>query len=299
MHGVRRKALYQKPVKRTRFCCVCGREGTFPGNLCPECTPVEVVEPASSTRVVKREMARLCPECGRVQFDPMEPFVEAELPKVYKKRYCEDCGRMRSNRITAIVQVRSPRPLTDDQVERVAQCLSSVPWTRYRAKEVAGGVDFNFLEHSDATNAGRRITMRLGGLMTSTRTLVTQDRQTGKGLYQVTVLVRIPNARPGELVRIDAGIGRLVSMGSKGALIRDLATRDTFRLTRKQAATLKLVPEDIIHEALVSAVSPGEVFVTLMDTYETLTIPLPPGSSPGEGEQVQVVMDGAQPLLVF
>lgn len=296
---MRRKALYQKPVKRTRFCCVCGREGTFPGNLCPECTPVESVGPAPSTGVVKHEMARLCPECGRVQFHSEEPFIEAEWPKVYKKRYCEDCGRMRSNRITAIVQVRSPRPLTDDQVEHVAQSLSSVQWTRYRAKEVAGGVDFYFLEHSDATNAGRRITMRLGGLMTSTRTLVTQDRQTGKGLYQITVLVRLPDARPGELVRIDAGIGRLVSMGSNGALVRDLATRDTFRLTRKQAATLKLVPEDTVHEAMVSAVSPGDVFVTLMDTYETLTIPLPPGPSPREGEQVQVVMDGARPLLVF
>lgn len=206
---------------------------------------------------------------------------------------------MRSNRITAIVQVRSPRPLTDDQVELVAQGLSSVPWTRYRAKEVAGGVDFYCLEHSDATNAGRRITMRLGGLMTSTRTLVTQDRNTGKGLYQITVLVRLPDARPGELVRIDAGIGRLVSLGSKGALVRNLATRDTFRMTRKQISTLKLVPEDTIHEAIVSAVSPGDVFVTLMDTYETLTIPLPPGASPGEGEQVRVVMDGARPLLVF
>ncbi len=299
MHGVRRKALYQKPVKRTRFCCVCGKEGSFTGNICPECTPVEIVEPAQPTAPNKQEMARLCPDCGRVKFNSEEPFVEAEWPKVFKKRYCEDCGRMRSNRITAILQVRSPRPLTEDQVERIAECLSSVQWTRYRAKDVAGGVDFYCLEHSDATNAGRRITMRLGGLLTSTRTLVTQDRNTGKGLYQVTVLVRLPNARPGELVRIDAGIGRLISMGSKGALVRDLATRDTFRLTRKQASKLKLVPEDIVHEAMVSAVSPGEVFVTLMDTYETLTIPLPPGPSPGEGEQVQVVMDGARPLLVF
>ncbi len=244
-------------------------------------------------------MARLCPECARVQFHPDEPFVEGDLPKVFKKRYCEDCGRIRSGRINAIVQVRSSRPLTELQVEQVAKGLSSVPWTRYRAKEVAGGVDFHFLEHSDAVNASRRITSRLGGLMTSTRTLVTQDRNTGKGLYRITVLVRLPEAHPGELVRIDTGIGRLVSLGSKGAMIRDLATREIIRLTRKQAATLKPAPDETVHEAMVSAVSPGEVFVTLMDTFETLTIPLPPGPFPEEGDKVQVVMDGARPLLVF
>ena len=152
------------------------------------------------------------------------------------------------------------------------------------------GMDFYMGSTSSARKLAQAIKEKFGGMISEAYELVGIDRQTSRETYRTSVSIRIPKFRRGDIVTDKRGkVYAVEKVDGRGLSLRNLSTGEGEHLNWK---TVKQEELDTVEhersEAMVTSITPGEVQMMDMKTYEIYELEKPKRPLM-EGEVYQMV----------
>jgi len=147
---------------------------------------------------------------GRLPGEKENRTEEKDIEVHIRMVQCPRCSRFMSNYYEATLQIRAMnRYLTEEERETLDKFVREELLKRLKKDRMAfiskfipqkEGLDYQLGSVGAARNVAQRIKEKYGGKITETATLIGVDRDSGKDLYRVTVSVRIPEYRVGDVV---------------------------------------------------------------------------------------------------
>ena len=214
---------------------------------------------------------------------------EAKKVTVYvRQTVCPRCSKFLGGYFEAILQVRAEdRPLTEEERKAIGKLVEDkVDEIMRRDRmgfiqdtiEKEEGLDFYMGSTSSARKLAQAIRERFGGTISEAYELVGVDRQTSREVYRTSVSVRIPKFQKGDLVTDRHGnVYEVERVDGKGMGMRNLATLES---EHRDWKTIKREGMDVVEgeisEAMVTSITPTEVQLMDMQTYETYELERPP-----------------------
>lgn len=205
-----------------------------------------------------------------------------------RQTVCPRCQKFLGGYFEAILQVRAEdRPLTEEERKAIGKLVEQkVDEIMRRDRmgfiqdtiEKEEGLDFYMGSTSSARKIAQAIKERFGGTISEAYELVGIDRQTSKEVYRTSVSVRIPKFRRGDIVADRKGnVYEVERVDGKGLTLRNLENWESEHFdwkTAKREAIDTVEHED--SEAMVTSMSPREVQLMDMESYETYELNRPP-----------------------
>ncbi|MCD6373635.1 MAG: Nonsense-mediated mRNA decay NMD3 like protein [Thermococcus sp.] len=217
-----------------------------------------------------------------------------------RQTVCPRCQKFLGGYFEAILQVRAEgRPLAEDERKAIGKLVEEkVDEIMRRDRmgfiqdtiEKEEGLDFYMGSTSSARKLAQAIKERFGGTISEAYELVGVDRQTSKEVHRASVSIRIPKFRKGDIVEDRRGnVYTVEGVDGKGMTLTNLVTRET---ERRDWKTVKREGIDSVEsekrEAMVTSITPTEVQLMDMETYETYELERP-GIELREGEIYHMV----------
>ncbi|ADG13278.1 NMD3 family protein [Methanocaldococcus infernus ME] len=146
---------------------------------------------------------------GKLPGEKEEREEERDIEVHLKMVQCPRCSRFMSNYYEATLQVRAMnRYLTEEEKEEIDKFVREELYRRLKKDRMAfiskfipqkEGLDYQLGSVGAARSVAQRIKQKYGGKITESATLVGVDSE-GNELYRVTVSVKIPEYRVGDVV---------------------------------------------------------------------------------------------------
>ncbi len=261
--------------RRVRDALEVVEQGRFEGRVVP------VVEDEHTTRYEAE---------GHVVVGPFRYPAAASTRAHWLRGSCRTCSRRSGSYYEATLQLRSAArnidarelealrlrigALIDDMEHRDPQSSLS------RVDDVQGGLDLVFGTMAAGREVARMIQREFGATIQETSSQA--GRKDGRDLLRITLAVRLPAERPGDVVRYgghEGPIGRITARTADSATVEDLADRRRHRVAGRDLERITLLAAaHELRRAVVVTRSPGEVQVLDPDSYRTVELALPPGT---------------------
>ncbi len=203
------------------------------------------------------------------------PWVEfeEELSVKIKLELCDSCQRSKSKYYEAIVQLRGggkrARELLESAIDRASDPLAFIS----KVEERKEGVDYYIGSVKAARKAAQRVIKELGGFVKEAAKLYGRDKS-GKEVYRVTLSVRIPSFRQGDVLRLKDELYQVVSISSGTATLFNLADRSTrsVKLSTLEGSKIAARREDAFSAVVVE--KKAELMLLDLKEYKTFYAPL-------------------------
>jgi len=207
----------------------------------------------------------------------MEKEVTVRLQMVQ----CPRCSRYMSNYYEATLQVRAMnRPLTEEEKEELDRFVRKEVEKRLKKDRMAfiskfipkkEGLDYQIGSMGGARNIASSIKAKYGGKIKETAKLVGVDKNSGKNLYRITIVVRIPEYKVGDIVEYRDKVYKVVSIKEDKLYLEDITERGEkipvpWSTAEKETRLLKKWEE--CPTATVISVSPETVIAMDDSSYE-------------------------------
>ncbi|WP_297092778.1 60S ribosomal export protein NMD3 [Thermococcus sp.] len=213
---------------------------------------------------------------------------EVKHTTVYvRQTVCPRCSRFLGGYFEAILQVRAEgRPLTEEERKVIGKLVEEKVDEIMRKDrmgfiqdtiEKEEGLDFYMGSTSSARKLAQAIKERFGGTISEAYELVGLDRQTSREVYRTSVSIRIPKFQKGDIVADRRGnVYEVERVDGKGLSLKNLSTRES---EHRDWKTVKREGIDTVEtersEAMVTSITPAEVQLMDMKTYETYELERP------------------------
>ena len=195
---------------------------------------------------------------------------------------CPRCSRYMSNYYEATLQVRAMnRYLTDDEREELDNFVRDEIDKRLKKDRMAfiskfipqkEGLDYQIGSMGGARNIASAIKSKYGGKTYETAKLVGVEKDTGKNQYRITVVVRIPEYKIGDVVEYKNKPYKVVSMNENKLYLEALQDRKREKISliwkdaEKNTKLLKKGEE--CPSATVISISPDTIIAMDNESYE-------------------------------
>lgn len=263
-------------MQKKTFCCICGSTEHVDVSICENCKNKEK-ENQQQTResqkktVKKQQIPTVCPSCGRVKVHNHWKHIDVEgIPRY---RYCNDCSQIKGNRIHAVVQLRFPEEIKEEEIKKIELCLEPVPPTKYAVEEKKNGFDFNFINTDLALSFSKRLQKKFIAKLITSRKQVTQDKHTGKQVYKTIISVRTNEFQQGTLVYYKDSPWRIDKISDKSISLTNITKKERKTVSDKEYSLLKKVQVQEIQQGIITAHNKETLYVMLDESYETVEIP--------------------------
>ena len=135
-------------------------------------------------------MAQICPGCGK------------RLGENAKKdKLCERCARARAGYFESVLQLRNKKNTHFEEALKLAEDIIKGSDARVtKTVPQKDGTDLYLDEKKTAKTIGKRLYSNYGGEHKLTRSLFSRKRDTQKNIYRDTVLVRLSDIEPGDVI---------------------------------------------------------------------------------------------------
>ncbi|MFB6198157.1 MAG: 60S ribosomal export protein NMD3, partial [Halobacteriaceae archaeon] len=141
---------------------------------------------------------------------------------------CSRCGRIAGDYYAAVLQLRADdRDPSDEEIDRAIELARSAVSDRSASgnrdafisdiDRSVSGVDIKLSETQLARGIAKRIKGELGGDVTDSKRLITEDED-GEPVYRVTYSVRLPPYAPGTIIDPEDGDGPVLVRSARGNL---------------------------------------------------------------------------------
>jgi NMD protein affecting ribosome stability and mRNA decay len=136
------------------------------------------------------------------------------LPVKIKHMACSACRKERSSYFESVLQLRNPsKPAVDFIESYIEKHRDRVNITK--KEEVRGGLDFYLTERQAAAKLARLVSEGFGGEIKVAEKLFSFDHSSGKDLYRVNALVRLPDFAVGDVLEVQKNLIKITSLGPK------------------------------------------------------------------------------------
>ncbi|KSW12407.1 hypothetical protein CF15_06675 [Pyrodictium occultum] len=234
------------------------------------------VEEASIDYETGRAVVRAA---GRLRGVDEEVSVVYTVPIVVRKQLCPVCFQKAAGSPAAIVQVRGPGGrLSEEEREAVEDVMSElddyIADAILSVDELREGIDLKLLDQNAARALAAKLRSKLAARVKESHKVVGR-RNDGRRVSRLTLSVRLPFFKPGNIVEYQGELARVEEIDKGYVLIRRLGGRRLHRLTVEDAWRLLSEPRlDDHRRVMVVALEPGWVHLQYLDGgYEYLEIP--------------------------
>ncbi|WP_292460218.1 60S ribosomal export protein NMD3 [Methanothermococcus sp.] len=194
---------------------------------------------------------------------------------------CPRCSRYMSNYYEATLQVRAMnRFLTEEEKKELDDFVKNETNKRLKKDRMAfiskfipqkEGLDYQIGSMGGARNIASVIKSKYGGKINETAKLVGVEKDTGKNQYRITIVVRIPEYKVGDVVEYNNEPHEVVSMNENKLYLEKLSDkREKISLQWNDAEknTKLLKKGDECPTATVISVSPNTIIAMDNQNYE-------------------------------
>mgnify|MGYP000656818826 CR=1 FL=1 len=213
---------------------------------------------------------------------------------------CERCSKMNGGYFESIVQVRADnRDLYDEEREKIIETaedkIKSILeedrmgfLSKYESKKE--GLDFYMGSKSSARKLAEELKVNLGGNITETYRTVGWNNQESKEVKRNTILLRVPEFREGDFVKIktddDYRYYRVESVSKNRTRLISLENGDEYQTDNEDIELVEREEEE--EKGLLVSKGEGTLQVMRMDNYETLDL-VDPGLDVPEGDKIRII----------
>jgi nonsense-mediated mRNA decay protein 3 len=224
-----------------------------------------------------------------------------EVPVRIKLVACETCSKRAGRYFEATVQVRgsSPRDLSAEEMADCRLLAESMAEAGLEGgerlsfiseiKETRGGLDIVLGSARLGRQLARAIFQRFGGRLEETSKLV--GRKDGRDIYRITLLVRLPRLRKGDILLLRGNLFQVESFSGRRTLVDPLAGGGRRRSwSEKEAEEAEVLGNrSEAKRAVVVAADSDVLEVMDPESYKTAFASRPPGLVAQPGEEVEVI----------
>ncbi len=194
-----------------------------------------------------------------------------------------------------ILQLRNPSPEAVDFIYRkVRKNAGKGIWVS-REKQVAGGIDFYLSSNKYLQKLARELRDEFGAEIKTGAQLFSKNRQTGKELYRVNALVKMPEYKKNDVVKIGDDVIIIKSTGKR-------LTGINIVTGKKASYSMKNIKPEVMEkkETYASKTTPA-IEVIHPETYESIAVEnkdAPELKKLKNGEKIKVVVSGGRVWIV-
>jgi nonsense-mediated mRNA decay protein 3 len=218
---------------------------------------------------------------GKLSGEDEERTEEKDIVVYLIMVQCPRCSRYMSNYYEAILQVRAMnRFLTEEERKELDDFVRNETDKRLRKDRMAfiskfipqkEGLDYQIGSMGGARNVASAIKSKYGGKINETAKLVGVEKDTGKNQYRITIVVRIPEYKVGDIVEYNNKPHKVVSMNENKLYLEKLTDkREKISLQWSDAEknTKLLKKGDECPTATVISVSPNTIIAMDNENYD-------------------------------
>jgi NMD protein affecting ribosome stability and mRNA decay len=172
------------------FCCVCGKAGAFPENLCPDCRVKDLLlnEPQLEKLVPR------CKSCKRIFLrGGWRAVPEDKVPR-FRNAKCPDCHKKDSHHYTTILQLSGLTPKRKEAIESLIKRILSEENSRGKVTALTRTKpdknEYYFTHVSTVRMIVRRLAKAEPIQVREDSSLIGYDHAAGHGNYKRSVLVK-------------------------------------------------------------------------------------------------------------
>ncbi len=234
--------------------------------------------------------------------------IKKKLESEIKINYitCSRCSRISGSYFEAIIQVRATnRNLDDEEIIRTEEIVHSSFLNSDRGSENAfltkieylhGGVDFYLGSSKFARQITKKFITEFAGKSKESSTLV--GRKDGRDMYRSTFIVRIPDYRMGDFIKIDDAVFMVFKLQPKYTICIDLKLNKKVKFDQSiLQRAITIGGKELAFDAVVVLETKTEVTVLDPETYQTLELLKPMGYEI-EGDTVKIFKYGELTYLI-
>ncbi len=217
------------------------------------------------------------------------------------KAVCNECSKYASGYYEAVIQLRADeRALSPEEIQTADENLRTrveklsqknrMAYISQRA-QIKEGIDYYIGSYKAARKLTESLKNKLGGVVNESPRLMGRDKSTGKDLYRIWILLRLPSFIKGDFVKLNAKMSQVMNYDRNKIYLKDLSSSERISIPWKSAGKLEVVArKEEIKSAMVSAKTPEHVQILHPETYQPVDITLHPELPPITiGEEVKVV----------
>ena len=223
---------------------------------------------------------------------------EAETEVRIQRTACDMCSRESGGYFEAIIQIRAAGRFPTEEEKRRSSTIARETMESMRRKgdrlafisdiqEQKEGIDLYMGSMNASRQVCRLIVSELGGSFSESPTLV--GMKDGKNVYRITFAVRLPEFRPGDVIRYR---GRILQIKSSGKKVNGISLEDGSRFisTPEELKGAEKVGNitDAVQTVLVS-IEETAILVLDPETYETVAIKKPVLFNAEAGNEIPVL----------
>ena len=209
---------------------------------------------------------------GKLPGEDRERTMEQDVKVCLQMVQCPRCSRYMSNYYEATLQIRAMnRPLTEEEKEEIDKFVRKEVEKRLKKDRMAfiskfipkkEGLDYQIGSMGGARNIAASIKSKYGGKIKETAKLVGVGKD-GRNLYRITIVVRIPEYKIGDIVEYRDKVYKVVSIKEDKLYLEDItdsrekipiqwstAEKETRLLKRKEecptATVISVSPETVV-----------------------------------------------------
>ncbi len=226
-----------------------------------------------------------------------EYLVEVNL----HKNVCNECSKYASGYFEAVIQLRAedrfPSPeevstadeILKTNIERLSRD-NRMAYISQRA-QIKEGIDYYVGSYKAARKLIESLKNELGGLIKESPRLMGHDKSTGKDLFRIWMLLRMPNFLKGDFVRYNDLITQVINYDGNKIYLKDVESAQRISLPWKALDKLKIISrKEDIKIAMVSAKTPKYIQILHPETYQPVDVPMNPRISDILiGDEVKVI----------
>ena len=228
-----------------------------------------------------------------------EPIhAEAEAEVRVQRTACDMCSRESGGYFEAIIQIRAAGRFPTEEEKKRCSAIARDTMESMRKKgdrlafisyalEQKEGIDLYMGSMNASRQVCRLIVSELGGSFSESPTLV--GMKDGKNVYRVTFAVRLPEFRPGDVIRFR---GRIIQIKSSGKKVNGISLEDGSRFisTPEELKGAEKIANigDAVMTVLVS-IEENAILVLDPETYETVAIKKPLSFNVEAGSEILVL----------
>jgi nonsense-mediated mRNA decay protein 3 len=223
---------------------------------------------------------------------------EAETEVRVQRTACDMCSRESGGYFEAIIQIRAAGRFPTEEEKRRCTAIAREAMENMKKKgdrlafisdymEQKEGVDLYMGSMNASRQVCRMIISELGGGLSESPTLV--GMKDGKNLYRITFAMRLPEFRPGDVIRFR---GRIIQIRSSGKKVHGISLEDGSRFisTPEELKGAEKIANigDAVLTVLVS-IEENAILVLDPETYETVAIKKPMFFNAEAGSEIPVL----------
>lgn len=202
-----------------------------------------------------------------------------------KSSVCPNCSKRQSGYYESVVQFRADkRKISDEEYEIANQIVQNKLKKLFsndklaycpQIAELKEGYDY----YIGSLKFGRKIANALkeqfGGIIKESARLIGEDKSTGKGIYRIWILIRIPQFNINDFIKFDDKIIQIKDINKNRVIGINIKTNKTQSITWKETEKTDLVKkEEDIEKIPIISKSPDYIQILDPTDYSTVDLEL-------------------------